>query len=144
MADKSAYFHEHYIRTKDKRRARKKVTSKYAAARRRETDLLWRYGLGPEQLNQLLAAQGNACAICRHVFDGEGKQGTPHIDHLHDRGKARIGTVRGILCNNCNRSLGGFKDNPEALRAAIEYLANPPAYALFPPKPQLKLFEEPA
>jgi hypothetical protein len=27
-----------------------------------------------------------------------------------------------VLCHNCNVALGNFQDNPEILRAAIEYL----------------------
>lgn len=27
-----------------------------------------------------------------------------------------------LLCDNCNRGLGYFRDNPEVLKAAIKYL----------------------
>jgi hypothetical protein len=33
------------------------------------------------------------------------------------------GKVRGILCNECNRGLGYFHDNKEALMNAAKYLA---------------------
>lgn len=49
------------------------------------------------------------CALC-----GEPGQ---HIDHCHTTGR-----VRGHLCNNCNKGLGHFKDNPDTLLKAIEYL----------------------
>ena len=32
------------------------------------------------------------------------------------------GVIRGILCNECNRGLGYFKDNVHSLARAIEYL----------------------
>lgn len=39
------------------------------------------------------------------------------IDHCHKNGHAR-----GVLCRGCNTGLGGFKDNPLLLEAAISYL----------------------
>lgn len=39
------------------------------------------------------------------------------VDHNHISGK-----VRGMLCNHCNRGLGHFRDNPDTLQKAIDYL----------------------
>lgn len=39
------------------------------------------------------------------------------LDHDHD-----AGTFRGWLCHKCNRSLGGFDDNLQSLKRAIDYL----------------------
>lgn len=39
------------------------------------------------------------------------------IDHCHKTNK-----IRGLLCQNCNTSLGGFKDSIDILQAAINYL----------------------
>jgi hypothetical protein len=41
------------------------------------------------------------------------------LDHDHKTGK-----IRGLLCNNCNRSLGLFKDSVDLLKKAIEYLGS--------------------
>jgi hypothetical protein len=39
------------------------------------------------------------------------------VDHCHDTGK-----VRRLLCHNCNRALGLFKDNSDILRKAADYV----------------------
>jgi hypothetical protein len=39
------------------------------------------------------------------------------VDHCHTGGH-----VRGIICNECNRGLGYFRDSPNALRNAASYL----------------------
>jgi hypothetical protein len=59
-------------------------------------------------------SQDGRCAICRRRFDG----GSFVVDHCHKRGH-----VRGLLCYPCNSGLGMFKDNPNRLVAAANYLA---------------------
>jgi hypothetical protein len=73
------------------------------------------YGISEEIYDEMLAAQGGACAICDATKD----KNQPHfgVDHDHDTGK-----VRGILCSQCNRALGLFKDSPELLRGALRYM----------------------
>jgi hypothetical protein len=39
------------------------------------------------------------------------------VDHCHQTGK-----VRGLLCRDCNLSIGHMKDSVERLKAAIKYL----------------------
>lgn len=85
-------------------------TTKEAIRRRN----LKSYGLTEETFDILLASQSNRCAICRDEFTDTKKR---HIDHCHKSGK-----VRGILCDGCNHGIGRFKDDPELLQKAIEYL----------------------
>ena len=72
-----------------------------------------RRGITPEQLVDRYERQEGCCAICKTeiaLIDSA-------IDHNHDTGE-----FRGVLCKQCNRALGMFKDNPTVLRSAVEYL----------------------
>ena len=77
--------------------------------------LKYKYGLSLDQYNQMLTEQGG-CAICGTTEPG-GKYGRFHVDHDH-----KTGEVRGLLCNGCNVGLGHFRDHPERLNKAAEYL----------------------
>lgn len=80
---------------------------------RRRRILKSRYGITPERFNELFENQHGRCAICKETYHT-----TLHIDHNHSNGQ-----IRGLLCNNCNRGLGHFKENPEYLKNAIEYIS---------------------
>lgn len=72
------------------------------------------YGLAIEDYERMLAEQGELCAICR------GPQ-TPGrrlaVDHCH-----KTGLVRGLLCDNCNKTLGLFGESAERFDRCAEYL----------------------
>lgn len=74
------------------------------------------YGLTRLDVEALLAKQGGVCAICGKAEPG-GKHKLFQVDHCHTTGK-----VRGMLCDACNRGLGFFRDNPNALRTAAKYV----------------------
>jgi hypothetical protein len=78
---------------------------------------LRKYGLTPDDYEALLASQGGTCAICGESPRGVGRYGRLVVDHEHASGK-----IRGLLCSNCNRALGWFRDSPSILRAAESYL----------------------
>jgi hypothetical protein len=73
------------------------------------------YGITIEQWDILFEQQGGRCAIC-YTFE-PGYKNTFVVDHDHD-----TGVVRGLLCNNCNRSLGLLKDSTTVLKSAVSYL----------------------
>ena len=66
-----------------------------------------RYGLTPEQMTEM---KKTGCELCGSTLQ-------LHIDHNHITNE-----IRGVLCTNCNRGLGHFKDSPELLKKAAEYL----------------------
>lgn len=78
----------------------------------------YNYNLTEEQYVGMLAAQGDACAICKDPeWPGGRKSGSPHVDHDHTTGE-----VRGLLCGRCNTGIGQLGDDPARLRAAADYL----------------------
>ena len=72
-----------------------------------------RRGITPEQLVDRYERQEGCCAICKTEI----QLVESAIDHNHDTGE-----FRGILCKQCNRALGMFKDSSAILRNAVEYL----------------------
>jgi hypothetical protein len=87
-------------------------------AKRRATlnaDRLRKYGLTPQQFDELSAAQGGVCAICRGPQQGAKPLS---VDHCHD-----TNAVRGLLCSRCNTGIGMLGDSPEQIFSAFRYLS---------------------
>lgn len=63
----------------------------------------------------LYSLQDGKCAICGMTTEENGKDFA--VDHCHT-----TGNVRELLCNACNTGIGAFKDKPELLTKAIQYL----------------------
>ena len=82
---------------------------------RNRKQVLKRRGLTLESYKEKLESQNNACEICKSP-DPRSKKGW-HIDHDHT-----TGLTRGILCAFCNVMIGNAFDDPEKLKAGIEYL----------------------
>ena len=74
-----------------------------------------RYGMSLVDYERMLFSQDFRCAICRTPKTYQGKKMS--VDHCH-----KSGSVRGLLCGNCNNVLGFADDNQKILRAAIKYL----------------------
>lgn len=87
------------------------------AAGQRLTSWRWtlknRYNMTETDYNAMLAAQGGGCALC-HKPPGVKKL---PVDHDH-----ATGATREILCDDCNKGLGNFHDDPVLLLAAADYL----------------------
>ncbi len=74
-----------------------------------------------DNYRRLLANQNSLCACCGEsetLFDKRAnKIRRLSVDHCHKTGK-----VRGLLCAACNHGVGKFKDSPDRLQKAIDYL----------------------
>jgi hypothetical protein len=72
-------------------------------------------GWTEESVSNARVKQNDLCAICKDSFEG-----VPYADHEHTEPPK----PRALLCRRCNLGLGQFKDNPEILESAAEYLRN--------------------
>ena len=103
--------------TKVRREARER-TRNYRATRttaqNKNAHYKYRYGITLAQYNAMYEQQAGLCAICQcPPKPGEAL----HLDHDHSNDK-----VRGLLCGDCNRALGHFRDDVDVLYRAIHYL----------------------
>lgn len=86
----------------------------------RNSHLKFHYNITLDQYNEMLKKQNGLCAICNQEETwtySSGKVASLAVDHCHKTGK-----VRGLLCRDCNQSIGKFKDDYNLLRKAYEYL----------------------
>ena len=74
-----------------------------------------RYEITSEEYDELMGIE--SCAICKRNFEEHCL--IKHIDHEH-----HTMVIRGVLCGNCNRGLGRFKDNSDYLSSAADYIRN--------------------
>ena len=77
--------------------------------------ILKRYGITAQQYDEMLKNQDYGCAICGTKKNGRKKNFA--IDHDHE-----TGVVRSLLCTQCNAGLGNYRDSPNLLRKAANYL----------------------
>jgi recombination endonuclease VII len=73
-----------------------------------------KYKLTPESWDFKFQVQGQCCDICKTKEPGKKGWSTDH-DHSTEK-------TRSILCAFCNPALGLFKDSPELLRKAADYI----------------------
>jgi hypothetical protein len=102
--------------------ANKKKTSEYCKTyyqknkeKKQALSLKRYYGITVEDYNRMFEEQKGICPGCtRH----QSELNHPlHVDHCHV-----LGHVRGLLCRDCNNTLGFAKDNPSILKNLINYL----------------------
>jgi len=71
------------------------------------------FQLSREDRLGIIKSQGNRCAICEEELHAENYA----MDHCHESG-----AIRGYLCRACNMGLGHFRDRPDLLLRAAQYL----------------------
>jgi hypothetical protein len=103
---------EYREREKSRRRAYEQANKEELSARRQFGHLERRYGISRTDYQVLLAAQRGVCPVC-----GKRSKKTLCVDHCH-----ATGTVRGLLCRQCNFGLGCLGDDQAAMIAALAYL----------------------
>ena len=109
----------HDFDTKEGRAAYRKTYWEGNQDYRRSLNWARYYGISLDDYKRMHAAQNGVCAICsqpeRAVANGKVK--FLSVDHDH-----ADGSVRGLLCSNCNHTLGHAGDDPKILRAAADYI----------------------
>jgi len=101
--------HKSYIKRKNA------IKDALKADTRKDLNLKYHYRISLGTYEDMLREQEGTCAIC-----GKGPDDFERafaVDHDHGSGK-----IRGILCPDCNRGLGGFHDNIELVDKALQYL----------------------
>lgn len=78
------------------------------------------YGITFQDYMNMLEKQDHKCFLCSgsgFIMNKEKHKLKLVVDHCHKTGK-----VRRLLCHNCNRGLGLFRDDPSVLLKAVDYL----------------------
>ena len=110
-------FHKHKTCLHNRRGVCKECSLIYRNTVGKNKQLRKRYGLNIKEYNELFEKQHGSCAICgRHQSE---LTVSLAVDHCHDSG-----SIRGLLCYNCNMGLGRFKDSKELLIQALSYLTS--------------------
>jgi hypothetical protein len=91
--------------------------ARYSPNKRRDQHLLKKYNINQAAYILMLIKQDSKCAICGNADNGRVTDQFFVVDHCHS-----TGLIRGLLCHPCNTALGGFRDNVNSLRNAIDYL----------------------
>jgi hypothetical protein len=74
------------------------------------------YKVPKEIAKELYQKSGESCDSCGEIWDKEIHKRRFCVDHNHNTGK-----VRGILCMDCNTSLGKLKESTKKILALAAY-----------------------
>lgn len=108
--NKSCAASAYHLVHRDRRKLKSKAQRLANPRKIKDRKLKDRYGISIEQYEEMVNNQAGRCKICH----AEAKL---HVDHDHVSGH-----VRGLLCNGCNRGIGYFSENSDALENAATYI----------------------
>lgn len=90
---------------------------------RRRKSMLLKFGITPEQYDEMFERQNSLCAMCMEPPEGERPL---YVDHDHrccpDRDYTCGECIRGLLCYRCNLGLGQLRDRVDILERGIVYM----------------------
>lgn len=115
IKNRQNYYLNHKETLAAKRTSRKLKNPEYSKKQARDWSrktLLKKYGLTPENFEEMLVKQSRRCAICERLFNKR-----INIDHCH-----KTGATRGLLCTGCNTALGHI-EKENFLEQATKYLS---------------------
>lgn len=77
------------------------------------------YGITEEDYQRMLVEQDYVCKICLQPETSKRNDTVKRlaVDHCHTTGE-----VRGLLCSNCNTTLGKYNDSPDMFKRFADYL----------------------
>lgn len=109
----------HYLKIKDEWNRKRRENKLAERPMRHNSHLKKMFNISLLDYNDMLKKQDGKCAICGSDKPSAKGDKIVHfaVDHNHETGE-----IRSLLCIQCNQGLGQFKDSPELLQKAIEYL----------------------
>lgn len=120
QARRQAYYQAHKKEWVNRGRRWKKANPESA----RNIRLWTQYRIRLTDYNALLLKQGGGCAICGDPPDLAYRGLAVDHDHTCCPGEKSCGKcIRGLLCTSCNLGISYFREHPQLLASAMEYLA---------------------
>ena len=89
---------------------------------RRNRILRKELGIRIEQYEALLANGNGVCWICHHPETQQSNKKSRYANALSVDHDHTTNMIRGLLCSSCNFGIGQFKDSPEIVASAIDYI----------------------
>lgn len=107
----------------ERNRKKSKAARARDAVRARRHSLRVNHGLTVEEFHTLFDGQEGLCGVCsRHMCNCPGLKCASKAVVDHDHHLSGRASVRGLVCNACNKGMGNLRDTPRLLRNAAAYI----------------------
>lgn len=106
-------------KTREGRQAYQNAYRKMTPVQEKSRALRDSFNLSLDDYNEMLESQKGKCAICNQpeAQMRNGKLKALAVDHNH-----KSGSIRGLLCSDCNTGIGKLKEDKNILLSAVRYL----------------------